>query len=1062
LLWASVGNLSVAARWATALADRSESSSRESVSWRAVAARWFWASGEEVRARDLCLEAHKQCPSDDYLAAMALRLTIAGREFVQCLDVATRRADAADNRMVATQWLVLAAAMLEAAGAEEQSRRALEGAVERDPDSSVVRAAALAASRWRGDAVFRGKLAAGALLDGVAGAEELSLGVELSLVRAFVDHDHPGAIELLDRLAAIDPTISPVSLLRAITLGAVEGADSESAASAWQAVLSSLPSHDPLRVGVELEVARALGASAATREQAAAVRDLAEGDRPHLVAPRLLAMLDAIQRDGREDIPGTLLRVAERGEGALAGALRGAAVTSLRARGHIAELHPLVAEHNTLAAAIMAAAELTPSLERAEEHAAVLQRRVALSGEGHRTSLEHASANWASLARKSEEALATAEQVLKRDPDDVVALDVTRVSGRRLRRWSAVATACAALAKRVRDPARAAAFWEEAGVVASDELHNASMGEPWLRAALEAAPERDVAYRTLKSILESRGDTSALEALVTRRLASLKDSKTRAEALWEQARLRRALGRREGALESAVNVVALDPDHVAALALVAEIHAASGRLAETADALAALGRCKEAPKAQRLVALNGAVVLFDRRLARPDRALEQLDVLLAEGEADDAALERGVVIASAAKLWDSALMFAQKAADRAEKGPAHAAALLRVVEICRDGLRDATRARENARKAHEAYPEDLRVLRIRAEVGEASERSQYARMTIDALREAMRTDVTLDRASGLSEAAKLAGDGVLQHLSGRLAVALGSERVVASVEEPTGTSLRDPSLLLRYRHPRDNGSAVLLLETLLPDLAELCGASTDALKVGWTEKVRGAHATRTAIAPYLRAAGCPEFELYVGGSDPQRIAVVPGDPVAVVLGSAVTFPLSATAKFELMRRLLLTLRGVSALAYDDPATMADRSLAALLHAELPVVVSPKRFESQLKTVSRAVSRRVRRAIAESGRGLATDPNAWESIARAARAMLSTARRGALAVSGDVAIATREMVRAEALRDRPVSDVLMTETVGNELALYSVSDALAQVMRELGTERREGATGVERK
>jgi len=1053
LLWAAAGAMSFAARWASAVADHDglPGGAAEASAWRAAAARWFWAAGEEQRARELAVSAHKDAPADDYLAALALRTAMAARDGALALDIVRRRAQAEGNGEAAARWLLLGASLLSGVGADEPARAALVEALEAAPTSLTVRAAVGSSTRWRGDGALRERLAAATLTSETADHEEVALGVELSLVRAFVDHDLPAAMEVVERLRARDVTAPVVSIFYALGRGALDGPDSENAVGAWQTVLANLPSSDPLCVGVELEVARALGASVATRDRAVAARELAEGDHPDLVAPRVLALLDAVQREGRQDVPTALRRLAAHGAPTVATGLRGAALTALRAQGRVADVRALVAQEPASPGSILAASEMVASLERAEEHLDAIRKRMPLSHAASRLSFERAAAHHASVARSDEEALTRAEAVLAAEPGDLTALDVQRCAGRRLKRWAVVASACASLADRSHAPRRAAAFWEEAGLVAADALQDDARAETWLRAALAASGDRLVAYQKLRAILQQRGDSAGLEALVTQRLAVVTEDHERAELFWEQARLRRALGLREGALESATKVVALEPEHVAARALAAEIHAASGRLEETAEALAALAACREAPRSQRLVARLGAIDLFDLRLERPERAVEQIDALLAEGEADDALLERGVALAAQSKLWDAALRFARRAAERTERGPAHAAALMRVVEIVRDAMGDRPGALAEARKAHEAYPVDLTALRALHDLSPAGARPRDARRTLDAIREAVRAEgVSIERVVGLTEAARLGGDGVLERLSRRLGAVLGAD-AAPMLLAPSRGSLRDPALVLRYRHPDDNGRAVALLEAVLPDLAELSGATTDALRVGWTEKVRGAHPTRAALGALLRAVGCDDFELYMGGAEAGRIAAVAGDPVTVVVGAGVSTPLDATARFELVRRLLLALRGAAALAHDTPTAVAERCLAALACAELPVATPASRYEAHVKAVGKAMSRKTRKAIAESGRSLAADPNAWDELLHAVRAMLSTARRGALAVSGDVAAAARDLSTAQGQRERSPKEALMADAAGRELALYAVSDALAQVVRDLGTD-----------
>ncbi len=1055
LLWAAAGEMAHAARWAQALADLGGEST-DVRGWRAAAARWTWAAGDAGRALEQAAAAHREHPADGYLAALAFRLALAARDHALALDVATRAADAV-GADAGARWLVIASETLSGIGAAEPARAALDAALARSPTSPAVRAAALARTRWRGDAVARAALTDAALDAEDAGLEEVALGLELALVRAFVDHDFAGAAAVVGRVAARDDGASPaVAVLHAIARGAQEGPDAPATVDALQRVLQALPSSDPLRVGIELEVARALGASTATREQAAAARELVDEDQPHLAAPRLLALLDAIEREGREDVPAALGRVADLGDPATADALRGAAVAALRALGRAADARTLALKHPTLPASVVALSESPAGLDRAGEYAEALGRREALAVGAARASVARAAASWASVAGRDVDAVARARALLATTPGDLVALDVVRVAGRRLGDLAAVAAACEALAARVTSPARAAGYWEEAGVVAVDALRDPRRAERCLRAALDAAPSRALAYRKLREILEARRDTAALEALVTRRVAAVTDNAERADLLWEQARLRRALGRREEALESATMVVALAPDNVAALALVAEVHASSGRLSETADALAALAACRETPRTQRRAARLGALELFDLRLRRPTRAIEQLEALLSEGDADEGLVERGVAVATRAELWDAALRFVRRAVDRAPEGSARAAAMLRVAHLYRDRLRDPAAAREHALAAHGAFPADLEVLRTLQGLSDPDDRPRHARRTVEALRDSARSGaVTPALALAVAEAARSGGDGVVERFAVRLARVLGDRGVAApqALGVPSGASLRDPALVLRYRNPADSGRAVALLETVLPDLAALAGLTTDALGVGRSDRLRGATPQRATLAPFMAAVGYGEFELYIGGPDAQRIAVVPGDPPALVIGRGIDVTADEAARFELVRVLLLASRGVAALAAESVDVAAAQVMAALAYADLPVAGGTARFDAHLRPVAKAVSRRVRRAVAESGRAVAAEPEGWTEVARAARGMLSTARRGAMAVSGAVGAAFRDMARTEGLGESSPLTLVASAPSARDLALFTLSDALAQIARETGVDRR---------
>ncbi len=1055
LLWAAAHEMGNAARWALALADLAGEPG-ESLAWRSAAARWSWAAGDRDRALEIALAGHRAHPEDLYLSALTFRLALAKRDRGTALDVAVQSADAAGLHL-GVPWLVIAAEALLEQGADDAARAALDAAIARAAAEPLVRAAALARTRWRGDAGARARVAQAAVAADAPGAEAVALGVELALVRAFVDHDAQAGGEIVERLAGLDGVTEPVvTLLHAIVRGALEGPDAAATVDALQRVLHVLPTTDRLRVGIELEIARALGASTATRDQAAAARELVDEDRPHLAAPRLLSLLDAIEREGREDVPVALGRVADIADEGTAEALRGAAIAALRAQGRTLDARTLALQYPGLRASVAVLSESPAGLDRAGEYAEALALRETQATAVLRMDLARATVNWTSLTGQGGDALARARRLLADAPGDLVGLDVQRVAARREGDLAAVADACEALAQRVKSPERSGGYWEEAGVVASDTLGDPERAERCLRAALDVAPTRDVAYRKLREILEERRDNAGLESLVTQRLVAVPEGHERTALYWEQARLRRALGRREDALESATRVAAADPHHAAALAMVAEVHAASGRLSELAEALVALAACDETPCAQRRAARLGAIELFDARLKRPARAVEQLEALVRAGDADDALIERGIEIATRAELWDAVLRLVRRAAERAPEGNARATAMLRVAHVYRDRLRDPASAREHALAAHEEFPGDLGVLGTLQGLSDPDDRPRHARRALEALREFARTAaLTSGVALSVAEAARSGGDGVLERAALRLARTLGDRAVPEppAVGAPIGASLRDPALVLRYRNPADSGRAVALLEAVLPDLVELSGLTLDGLGVGRAERQRGTTPIKTALAPYLTAAGYTDFEVYVGGTDARRIAVVPGDPPAVVLGRGVDVVHVDADRFAFVRVLLLTARGVAPLAVEAVEVTAAQVMAALAAADLPVAGGTARFDAHLRPVARALSRKVRRAVAEIGRTVASDVDGWGEVVKAARVILSTARRGAMAVTGAMPAAFEDLARVESLADVPTWEQVVREGSARELGLFAISDAFAQIARETGVDQR---------
>jgi hypothetical protein len=383
-------------------------------------------------------------------------------------------------------------------------------------------------------------------------------------------------------------------------------------------------------------------------------------------------------------------------------------------------------------------------------------------------------------------------------------------------------------------------------------------------------------------------------------------------------------------------------------------------------------------------------------------------------------------------------------ADRARSPFAKSASMLRVAEIMRDRLNDREGALKAAQTAHDAMPSRLESLRTVHGLADDEERGRRSKRTIEAIREAIRLEgPSPDHALAIEQAANLGKDWSLGRAAQRLAKALGAPDAKAVVVAlPSGKiSLRDAQLALRYRDPDDVGAAVLVLETVLPDMVEMVGIATDDFAVGRSDRVRGSgHPIRDAVLLFAATAGFNEIELYVGGNDDQRIAVIPGDPVAIVLGKKIVHPFDELTRYRLLRALMLSARGLAVLQVVKPADAADIVLAALASAKLSITGGTQRFEGRLRPVDKAITRKVRKAIAESGRALAGSPDPQGEIVRGARAALSTVRRGTVAATGAVATAMEEL-----------RSVDPTPVARRDLCLFAVSDALVTLEREIGVD-----------
>lgn len=298
----------------------------------------------------------------------------------------------------------------------------------------------------------------------------------------------------------------------------------------------------------------------------------------------------------------------------------------------------LAADHADAAIAID---EVLAPADDPELLASALRDRLSHTTELGENALQAARCRALVEAGHGSEAVALVSRALDERPDDLGLWETLRTAARSAEQWPLLAQACERLATFV-DGALKADLLEEAGAVRMDCLGQQRQAEDAFRAALEADPAREVAFRRLHDVLAAREDADALEALVSSRLA-LSGARDRPDLLYERARLLRGFSDRPGALEVLDELFTAEPEHSGALALAAEVHVSLEQWKEAVDCLRRLSRC-DIPNEQRRVAHLGAADFLETRLGAKHEALLELREVAALGLADvDTWLRIGVL-----------------------------------------------------------------------------------------------------------------------------------------------------------------------------------------------------------------------------------------------------------------------------------------------------------------------------------------------------------------------------------------------------------------------------------
>jgi len=613
-------------------------------------------------------------------------------------------------------------------------------------------------------------------------------------------------------------------------------------------------------------------------------------------------------------------------------------------------------------------------------------------------------------ARDLDAAIQTFRRAVEELPEEVVGWEGLRAAALAAGDRETLAEACAALGDAVSDGSLGARLWEEAAAILLDELGDAERGEFALTRAVERDIRRQSAFQRAFRAIRARKDHPRLIELIDRRLGVAEEPAELVKLLWERSRAQRELGDREGARRTLEQVQALDPEHVGALALSGEIHLALGRFEPAAESLSRLSQSPQAPAEQRLMSGMAAADVYESRLDDPQRAFLVLSALERTGLGNLVVRERlartGV---KSGHHLDAARALEQLMLER-EDSDGRATAARLAVAIYREKLGRPAEAERAVTALLGEVPDDPEGLDLvlsgvfQPEVGDPLlERGLKALVQKLSIAPFDRDNVErLARVSaelGLA-ARRQAALGVL--------VALGADKSRVDPElwaldrnvAHTPQSVISETQLPQLVDPEDHGPVGELLRLLDGTFIEALGPNLSSLGLGRRERVdaRAGTPLRNEVASWAAALGIEDFELYVGGPDPEGVLAIGTEKPALVVGSAVTSPFTPRQRQAVARALFAIRRGMASLLDREPADVRSLVVAALRTAELdpPFPGSANDAEYQ-RRIQREIPRKARRALPEvAARVLASgqDPAVYYRAAR------STLDRLGVVAAGD--------------------------------------------------------------
>ncbi|MBI4705515.1 MAG: hypothetical protein HY744_30850, partial [Deltaproteobacteria bacterium] len=597
---------------------------------------------------------------------------------------------------------------------------------------------------------------------------------------------------------------------------------------------------------------------------------------------------------------------------------------------------------------------------------------------------------------------------------DLASWEGLRDVSRKLGDWRNCGVCCARLGSLCRDEQRAAAFWEEAGLVLLEHTDAHEDAEIALERALKRSPRRAVAFDKLFRRVRERKDHDRLLHLIEQRLQVSESDAELTKMYWERARALRSKGEAAAALRALGDVMLLEPDHVGALALEGEIRIARGELDLAAPPLARLASLDSAPVQQRLVSGLAAADLYDKKLGQPEKAVAVLVRLHEAGLCTQQVRERLARSAAAVGSWAEAARILEELMVERETSEGRIEAANLALVIYRDKLALPARAEAAVRQLLEEQPDHAEALALALGTPLSAELRAKA---IPAAREVVLQRLAQEpfdpvRVEVLGQIADARGELALRAAALGVLVALGDEREALQAElgellaraEHVPQAVLDASGIAEIAHPEDSGPVSELMVRLADAVGEALGPSLKTEGVGKRDRIE-AHddPLRRAVASWMGALGFEsDFDLYVTQRDALRVRGIAAERPTLVVGSAIAAPFDAATRAAVAREIFALRCGTTLVLHHDSHTVASVAIAASNAADVSLP-EPKFavYREIARAMDKALSRKLRRAISEicqKAKEAGQDPVRW-----AVAAQHSIDRMAAIAAGAPAAV-----------------------------------------------------------
>ncbi len=655
--------------------------------------------------------------------------------------------------------------------------------------------------------------------------------------------------------------------------------------------------------------------------------------------------------------------------------------------------------------------------------------------------------------KKFHEAIQVLEPLLNELGADLTYCHGLRIAAEHAGRYDLEARATSELARHAPDNRTSSEYWERAGLIYQDQLNDPHQAESCFNAALARTPGSPTAFERVYRFARARKDRQHQVELIDARLDTAESETLRIELYWEKARFCRMLGKRAVASRALAALLELAPDHLPALALAAELNLVETESSNAADALSRIARHPDTPDQERRRIGLFAADLFEQ-LKRPRDAVELLQDLEGMGVTTIASMERKARAHARSGDWGEAYNAFARLNDELDTLAARLDSAKMMLAIQRDHLKQPDELKDAVRRVLRDDPEDADAVNLVLELRFSDDER---RRLLERARESSRqillshplNPAEINRFALLSENCD---DGTRERISlgvlgltGKLSPAnaerLNSlhERIPRCPTAPLG-----PADIETSQAPELWGAVGEFVSLVSPFIAARIEPNLQALGVSALMRVDefSDHTLHQSTASWMSALRLGDFELYVGGNDPNAIRAIRGEFPTLVIGRQVETPLSPASHARLVSQLCSLVAGSPVLLNQEPDITQEWLAAARLLAQPQ---SPPSGDLAIDEKVRLLSDTIPRATRERLTELQDEiTRAGLDVRNAPFGLMHSAARAAVFAYGEPSV-LRKLPQL-----LPEDEEKRTVIIG-EIIRFSLSDDFLALRRKAGLE-----------